>query len=151
MKRKEENKEGWCVCVRVRVRARVCVLACVYVRAGVCVCACVRVSVRACACVRVCQRTCVLVSYLVFATHDGLVYDVIDTSCWVENGSSHRSVVASLKRRFLTNRMRNGMKCCGVIIVSYFFYRYGQRCPFWHGMLFCFLLETSQRNIKTNI
>ena len=41
-----------------------------------------------------------------FATRSGLVYDVTDTDCWTQNGSTHDRVAATAKRRFLTNRIR---------------------------------------------
>ena len=37
----------------------------------------------------------------IFATHAGLVYDVTDTDCWAQNGSTRGCVFATFKRRFL--------------------------------------------------
>ena len=44
--------------------------------------------------------------FYTFATHSGLVLDVIDTVC-SQNGSNHDFVSATLKCRFSLNRARN--------------------------------------------
>ena len=44
------------------------------------------------------------------ATYVDPVHDVTGTDCWAQNGSTHGHVFAALKRSFLTNRTRNGVK-----------------------------------------
>ena len=45
------------------------------------------------------------------------MYDVIDsdTDCWAQNGGTHGRVFATFKRRFLTNRTRDGVKSIYII------------------------------------
>ena len=50
-----------------------------------------------------------------FATHSGLAYDVIDSDCRAQNGSTHGRVFAIFKRRFLTNRIIIAFKSCVII------------------------------------
>ena len=52
-----------------------------------------------------------------FATHFGLVYDVTDTHCWAQNGSSHGQVFETFKRRSLANRPINELKTAGFLVL----------------------------------
>ena len=73
-----------CVCMRVRVRQRVCVSVCVlvFLRARVCVCSCVCVFLRVfscvrvqeCVCVCVCVRACVRVCVVEYVCRSGSAY-----------------------------------------------------------------------------
>ena len=53
-----------------------------------------------------------------FATHSGLAYDVIDSDCRAQNGSTHGRVFAIFKRRFLTNRIITAFKSCVSMLYS---------------------------------
>ena len=44
------------------------------------------------------------------SAHAGLVYDVTDTDCWVQNGRTHGHVFITFKHLFLTNRNGNWVK-----------------------------------------
>ena len=43
----------------------------------------------------------------ILAMHAGLVYDITDTDCWAQNGSTHAHVLVTFKLQFVRNGMRH--------------------------------------------